>query len=85
MVRLLATEETGKIPDRLRSSGTRLSEIVGIYGLMGAGRTELFECLLGSQRNYLGKLWLDGKTVRQPPPQAGDGEVTRHRGNRKNP
>ncbi|WP_312242692.1 sugar ABC transporter ATP-binding protein [Pantoea sp.] len=47
----------------------RAGEIVGIYGLMGAGRTELFECLLGSQRNYLGKLWLDSKPVpaRLPP------------------
>jgi erythritol transport system ATP-binding protein len=41
----------------------RAGEIVGIYGLMGAGRTELFECLLGSQRNYLGKLWLDSKPL----------------------
>lgn len=41
----------------------RSGEIVGIYGLMGAGRTELFECLLGSQRNYLGKLWLDSKPL----------------------
>ena len=43
----------------------RAGEIVGIYGLMGAGRTELFECLLGTQRNYLGKLWLDSKPVPQ--------------------
>ncbi|UTJ45492.1 sugar ABC transporter ATP-binding protein [Atlantibacter subterranea] len=41
----------------------RAGEIVGIYGLMGAGRTELFECLLGTNRNYLGKLWLDSKPV----------------------
>ncbi|MDL4914062.1 MAG: sugar ABC transporter ATP-binding protein [Enterobacterales bacterium endosymbiont of Blomia tropicalis] len=41
----------------------RAGEIVGIYGLMGAGRTELFECLLGSQRNYFGKLWLDSKPL----------------------
>lgn len=40
-------------------------EIVGIYGLMGAGRTELFECLLGTERNYLGKLWLNSKPVPQ--------------------
>ena len=47
----------------------RAGEIVGIYGLMGAGRTELFECLLGSERNYLGKIWLDSKPVptRLPP------------------
>ena len=38
-------------------------EIVGIYGLMGAGRTELFECMLGTARNYMGKLWLDSKPV----------------------
>lgn len=43
----------------------RAGEIVGIYGLMGAGRTELFECLLGTQRDYLGKLWLDSKPVPQ--------------------
>ncbi|CAI8856784.1 sugar ABC transporter ATP-binding protein [Kosakonia quasisacchari] len=40
-------------------------EIVGIYGLMGAGRTELFGCMLGTERNYLGKLWLDSKPVPQ--------------------
>ena len=45
------------------SFNVRAGEIVGIYGLMGAGRTELFECLLGTQRNYLGKLWLDSKPV----------------------
>ncbi|KJV48105.1 sugar ABC transporter ATP-binding protein [Pantoea sp. BL1] len=45
------------------SFNVRAGEIVGIYGLMGAGRTELFECLLGGQRNYLGKLWLDSKPL----------------------
>ncbi len=41
----------------------REGEIVGIYGLMGAGRTELFECLLGIQNDYLGKIYLDSKPV----------------------
>ncbi len=45
------------------SFNVRAGEIVGIYGLMGAGRTELFECLLGTQQSYLGKLWLDSKPV----------------------
>lgn len=52
----------------------RAGEIVGIYGLMGAGRTELFECLLGTQRNYLGKLWLDSKPV---PPRLSTAERIR--------
>ncbi|RKQ39586.1 sugar ABC transporter ATP-binding protein [Enterobacter sp. R1(2018)] len=52
----------------------RAGEIVGIYGLMGAGRTELFECLLGTQRNYLGKLWLDSKPV---PPRLATAERIR--------
>lgn len=47
------------------SFSVHAGEIVGIYGLMGAGRTELFECLLGSERNYLGKVWLDSKPVPQ--------------------
>ncbi|WP_313082537.1 sugar ABC transporter ATP-binding protein [Atlantibacter sp.] len=52
----------------------RTGEIVGIYGLMGAGRTELFECLLGTNRNYLGKLWLDSKPV---PPRLSTAERIR--------
>jgi erythritol transport system ATP-binding protein len=38
-------------------------EILGIYGLMGAGRTELFECLMGMRSGYTGELWLNGKPV----------------------
>jgi len=38
-------------------------EILGIYGLMGAGRTELFECLIGLRAEYEGELLLDGKPV----------------------
>lgn len=56
------------------SFNVRAGEIVGIYGLMGAGRTELFECLLGTQRNYLGKLWLDSKPV---PPRLSTAERIR--------
>ena len=38
-------------------------EILGIYGLMGAGRTELFECLMGIRSAYQGELLLAGKPV----------------------
>lgn len=41
----------------------RAGEIVGIYGLMGAGRTELFECLLGTQQSYLGTIRLNGTAI----------------------
>jgi erythritol transport system ATP-binding protein len=41
----------------------RAGEILGIYGLMGAGRTELFECLMGMRSGYTGELWLNGKPV----------------------
>jgi erythritol transport system ATP-binding protein len=41
----------------------RAGEVVGIYGLMGAGRTELFECLMGLRTTYEGELSLSGKPV----------------------
>ncbi len=37
-------------------------EIIGIYGLMGAGRTEFFECLLGCSF-YSGEFCLAGETI----------------------
>ncbi|XAW88864.1 ATP-binding cassette domain-containing protein [Vibrio sp. CDRSL-10 TSBA] len=40
----------------------REGEIVGIYGLMGAGRTELFECLVGKTK-YSGRFSLNGKII----------------------
>ncbi len=38
-------------------------EILGIYGLMGAGRTELFEALMGLHPYVTGTIWLDGKKI----------------------
>jgi ribose transport system ATP-binding protein len=37
-------------------------EILGIFGLMGAGRTELFESLFGLRKTS-GELWIEGKKV----------------------
>jgi erythritol transport system ATP-binding protein len=38
----------------------RAGEVVGFYGLMGAGRTELFESLLGLDAGASGRVTLDG-------------------------
>lgn len=39
-------------------------EILGIYGLMGAGRTELFECLMGLRPAATGHIELEGKKLK---------------------
>ncbi|MCA9889087.1 MAG: sugar ABC transporter ATP-binding protein [Anaerolineae bacterium] len=41
----------------------RAGEIVGLYGLMGAGRTELFECLMGLHPYHATEIMLDGKKM----------------------
>ena len=41
----------------------RAGEVVGIYGLMGAGRSELFECLLGCHRHATGTVTLAGLSL----------------------
>jgi erythritol transport system ATP-binding protein len=41
-------------------------EILGIYGLMGAGRSELFECLSGLHPEAGGEIFLSGKKVTAP-------------------
>ncbi len=38
-------------------------EILGIYGLMGAGRTELLESLMGLNSEARGRIWLAGKDL----------------------
>ena len=47
------------------SFSLRRGEILGIAGLMGAGRTELLECLFGASRpRPQGKIYVDGRAVR---------------------
>jgi erythritol transport system ATP-binding protein len=41
----------------------RAGEIVGLYGLMGAGRSELFECLMGLHPNSIGRIRVDGERL----------------------
>ncbi len=48
----------------------RAGEIVGFYGLLGAGRTELMECLFGLQRGWTGRMTVDSVPVRAASPRA---------------
>lgn len=38
-------------------------EVLGFYGLMGAGRSDLVECLTGARPQATGNIWLNGKPV----------------------
>ena len=51
----------GKIADI--SFAVRKGEIFGIYGLMGSGRSEIFDCLFGLDRSSTGEVRLFGKPV----------------------
>ncbi len=39
-------------------------EVLGFYGLMGAGRSELFECLAGLHAEAGGRVWLNGELLK---------------------
>jgi erythritol transport system ATP-binding protein len=41
----------------------REGEILGFYGLMGAGRSDLVDCLAGALSQTAGKIWLNGALV----------------------
>ncbi|WP_370192381.1 MULTISPECIES: sugar ABC transporter ATP-binding protein [Aurantimonas] len=43
------------------SFSLREGEILGVYGLMGAGRSELLECIIGQQRDYAGSFFMRGE------------------------
>ncbi|MDQ0390543.1 sugar ABC transporter ATP-binding protein [Labrys monachus] len=45
------------------SLSVQQGEIVGIYGLMGAGRSELFDCIMGRHAHSTGRIFIDGKPV----------------------
>jgi erythritol transport system ATP-binding protein len=41
----------------------RQGEVLGFYGLMGAGRSDLVDCLAGALPQATGNIWLEGKPV----------------------
>jgi ribose transport system ATP-binding protein len=59
------------------SFDVRAGEILGFAGLVGAGRTELFEGLLGLREHHAESIELDGRTVRfRSPREAADQGLT---------
>jgi ribose transport system ATP-binding protein len=68
---LLAADELES--DRLGPLSLRVDvgEIVGVFGLLGSGRTELVETLFGARRRYRGRVTLDGRAFApKGPPDA---------------
>ncbi|MGO1162815.1 sugar ABC transporter ATP-binding protein [Brucella pseudogrignonensis] len=45
------------------SLSVRAGEVLGIYGLMGAGRSEFFECIMGQHAHSTGEIYIDGKKI----------------------
>ena len=43
-------------------------EIIGMYGLMGAGRTELLRAIYGVDKKESGEVYINGKRIKKPNP-----------------
>src|SRR5262245_6456031 len=56
------TRKDGRIADV--TFDLRKGEILGLAGLMGAGRTEVLEAIFGVATVSAGEIWIDGKQVR---------------------
>ena len=45
------------------SISVRAGEVLGIYGLMGAGRSEFFECVIGQHAHSTGQIFVSGEEI----------------------
>lgn len=61
-----ALTSPGKVDDV--SFTVRKGEIFGIYGLMGSGRTEIFDCLFGLDPHFHGAVRLEGRNIKVTSP-----------------
>ena len=60
------------------SFSVRAGEVFGFAGLVGAGRTELFESLIGVRARSAGRISLDGKPLGPPAAQSARRHEARH-------
>lgn len=67
-VRLSVRRLTGEALREPASFEVRGGEILGFFGLIGAGRSELMRLIYGADRKLSGEIWLDGRrlTLRAP-------------------
>ena len=64
-------ERAGDFVVRDVSFSVRKGEVLGLFGLMGAGRTELLQSVFGLHpRHATGEVWLDGRLVPPGSPRA---------------
>jgi len=61
------TLSSGKVLNRV-SFTLKEGEIVGLYGLMGAGRSEMARAVFGLDPFESGEIFIDGKEMRRPTP-----------------
>jgi erythritol transport system ATP-binding protein len=47
------------------SLSVRKGEILGVYGLMGAGRSEFFDCVMGRRPHATGRIFIEGRPVKE--------------------
>jgi erythritol transport system ATP-binding protein len=64
-VKVVSADGSGRLAVNDVSLEVRAGEIVCLYGLMGAGRTELMEALAGREPVAAGRVLLDGQDVTQ--------------------
>ena len=57
--------ETGGLSVDHVSLSLKAGEILGVYGLMGAGRSELFDCIMGRHSQSTGRIFISGQEVHE--------------------
>jgi len=63
---LTLTARVGKVPLNGVSFDLKAGEVLGLYGLLGAGRSEVLESIMGIHEDAAGELLLNGQSLGAP-------------------